>query len=96
MRGVATSRTHTIGELTRLLEIPRSGIAKAVFVVATMGEEERSVFAVVRGDMELNETKLANAVWGRAAAGAEGRDPGRWRRARVRLPGRPAGRARGC
>jgi prolyl-tRNA synthetase len=60
--GVATPRTHTIGELTRLLGIPRSGIAKAVFVVATMSEEEGFVFAVVRGDMELNETKLANAV----------------------------------
>jgi prolyl-tRNA synthetase len=31
-------------------------------VVATVGEEERFVFALVRGDMELNETKLANAV----------------------------------
>ena len=31
-------------------------------MVATVGEEERFVFAVVRGDMELNETKLANAV----------------------------------
>ena len=59
---VATPRTNTIESLTRLLGVPKSRTAKAVFMVATVGEEERFVFAVVRGDMELNETKLANAV----------------------------------
>jgi hypothetical protein len=38
-----------------------------------MGEEEGFVFAMVWGDMELNETKLANAVWGRARCGRRGR-----------------------
>jgi prolyl-tRNA synthetase len=33
-----------------------------VFMVATVDGSERFVFAVVRGDMEANETKLANAV----------------------------------
>jgi prolyl-tRNA synthetase len=59
---VATPRTDTIEALARLLGVPGSRTAKAVFMVATVGEEERFVFAVVRGDMELNETKLANAV----------------------------------
>ena len=59
---VATPRTDTIESLARLLGVPRSRTAKAVFMVATVGEEERFVFAVLRGDMELNETKLANAV----------------------------------
>ena len=59
---VATPGTDTIEDLTRLLRIPRSRTAKAVFLVATLGEEERFVFAVVRGDTDLNETKLANAV----------------------------------
>ena len=59
---VATPGTDTIEDLTRLLGIPRSRTAKAVFLVATLGEEERFVFAVVRGDTDLNETKLANAV----------------------------------
>ena len=59
---IATPQTGTIEGLTQLLGIPESRTAKAVFMVATVGEEERFVFAVVRGDMELNETKLANAV----------------------------------
>ena len=58
---VATPRTDTIEALARLLGVPESRTAKAVLMVATVGEE-RFVFAVVRGDMELNETKLANAV----------------------------------
>jgi prolyl-tRNA synthetase len=59
---VATPRAGTIEALSGLLGVPKARTAKAVFVVATVGEVERFVFAVVRGDMELNETKLANAV----------------------------------
>ena len=63
---VETPGTNTIESLANLLEVPKSRTAKAVFVVATQeagGEDvERFVFAVVRGDMDLNETKLANAV----------------------------------
>jgi prolyl-tRNA synthetase len=59
---VATPGANTIEALARALEIPASGTAKALFVVATIDGSERFVFAVVRGDMELNETKLANAV----------------------------------
>jgi prolyl-tRNA synthetase len=63
---VATPETTTIEALARLLEVPKSKTAKAVFVMATIAEGteevEQFVFAIVRGDMELNETKLANAV----------------------------------
>jgi prolyl-tRNA synthetase len=59
---IATPGANTIEALARVLEIPASGTAKALFVVATVDGFERFVFAVVRGDMELNETKLANAV----------------------------------
>jgi prolyl-tRNA synthetase len=48
------------------LNIPRSKTAKAVFLVATIPQggrdAERFIFVVVRGDMEVNETKLANAL----------------------------------
>ncbi len=56
---VATPDTPTIDALAKLLDIPRTRTAKAVFMVT---DDDRFVFAVVRGDMDLNETKLANAV----------------------------------
>src|ERR671911_946660 len=59
---VATPGAGTIEMLAHYLEIPKSRTAKAVFLVATVEGSERFVLAVVRGDMELNETKLANAV----------------------------------
>ncbi|MEW5871932.1 MAG: proline--tRNA ligase [Chloroflexota bacterium] len=67
---VATPDCKTIEELANFLGVPRSKTAKAVFLMATIpdGEasQERFVFAVVRGDMEVNETKLANAVHARS------------------------------
>lgn len=63
---VATPDTKTIEALADFLDVPKSKTAKAVFLVASIpqGNEtvERFVFAVVRGDMEVNETKLANAL----------------------------------
>ena len=63
---VATPDTATIDDLAAFLNIPTEQTAKAVFLMATMVEEgrdsEKFVFAVVRGDMDLNETKLANAI----------------------------------
>jgi prolyl-tRNA synthetase len=63
---VATPGVTTIEDLAAFLRIPKSRTAKAVFMVATIGAQEASterfVFAVVRGDMAVNETKLANAV----------------------------------
>ena len=59
---VATPGADTIETLACSLEIPESRTAKAIFQVATVEGSERFVLAVVRGDMELDETKLANAV----------------------------------
>jgi prolyl-tRNA synthetase len=63
---IETPNTTTIESLARYLDIPVARTAKAVFKVATIVEDqqdiERFIFAVVRGDMELNEVKLANAV----------------------------------
>lgn len=63
---VATPNATTIEALANFLGVPKSKTAKAVFMIATIpqGKEmtERFVFAVVRGDMEVNETKLANAI----------------------------------
>ncbi len=63
---VATPDTKTIDDLAALLKVPKARTAKAVFMVASVGEGDnevnRFVFAVVRGDMEVNETKLANVV----------------------------------
>lgn len=55
---VATPETATIAALAGLLAVPASRTAKATFFMAG----DRLIFAVVRGDMEVNETKLANAV----------------------------------
>ncbi len=55
MEMVATPHTDTIASLAEFLDIPLSRTAKAVFF---MGESGRFVFAVVRGDLDVNETKL--------------------------------------
>jgi prolyl-tRNA synthetase len=63
---VATPGIASIEDLTAFLKIPAARTAKAVFFMAAFpGEKEtreRLVFAVIRGDLEVNETKLANAV----------------------------------
>jgi prolyl-tRNA synthetase len=61
---VETPGTTTIASLAAFLGITPAETAKAAFFVAGDG---RLVTAVVRGDREVNETKLANAV--RAAGG---------------------------
>jgi prolyl-tRNA synthetase len=63
---VATPNVGTIEALASFLGIPKSGTAKAVLYRATeqQGEGSYPVFAVVRGDMEVNEVKLMNALGG--------------------------------
>lgn len=56
---VHTPDATTIDALASFLGIPTSRTAKAVFMVAGDG---RFIVAIVRGDYELNETKLVNAV----------------------------------
>lgn len=63
---VATPLTKTIDDLARFLNISPARTAKAVFMSALVADgesvREQFVFALVRGDMDLNETKLANTV----------------------------------
>lgn len=63
---VATPHVATIEALAEFLGVPKAKTAKAVFMIATMremGQEtEKFVFAIVRGDMDVNETKLTNAL----------------------------------
>lgn len=65
---VATPDCPSIEALAHFLAIPKSKTAKAVFLMAEEHSEESStpieqfIFAVIRGDMEVNETKLAHAV----------------------------------
>ena len=59
---VATPNATTIEDVCKLLDAEPAQTAKAVFTIATIDDEDRFVFAVVRGDHELNETKLTNAV----------------------------------
>jgi len=65
---VATPGTATIADLAAFLEISPEQTAKAAFFVDGEG---RLVTAIVRGDMEVNETKLANVVGARALRPAQ-------------------------
>ena len=66
---VETPGVTTIEALTALLGITAARTAKAVFYVAREPGEERGgelVFVVIRGDLQVNEVKLSNALGGRA------------------------------
>jgi prolyl-tRNA synthetase len=56
---VSTPGTTTIATLAAFLGVPESRTAKAAFFVTGDG---RLVTAIVRGDHEVNETKLSNAA----------------------------------
>ncbi len=68
MERIATPETKTIEDLAQLLDIESRQTAKAVFFMGRYkdedgeGDEEKLIFAVVRGDLEVNETKVANAA----------------------------------
>ena len=65
---IATPDAPTIDALAKLLDIPTSRTAKALFVVGTFkdgdgGEDvDKLIIAVIRGDMDVSDTKLANAA----------------------------------
>jgi prolyl-tRNA synthetase len=74
---VLTPNCKSIEDLANFLGVPKSKTAKAVFFMATIpqdpkgperplgSDQEQFIFAVIRGDLDLNETKLANAVQAR-------------------------------
>ena len=55
---VHTPGVKTIDDLARFLDMPTNKTLKAVFYWA----DGEVVFATIRGDLEVNETKLANAL----------------------------------
>ena len=57
---VATPGASTIEQVARFLKIPKSHTLKAVFYIA----DGKLVFVVIRGDIEVNEVKLKNALAG--------------------------------
>ena len=65
---IATPHASTIEDLAKFLNMPTLRTAKAVFMIATMSDgveyRELFVFVVVRGDLEVNESKLANVLTG--------------------------------
>ncbi|MGL4651742.1 MAG: proline--tRNA ligase, partial [Caldilineaceae bacterium] len=68
---VHTPDTTTIASLAEFMGIEQAQTAKAVFFMAQIDQPDgaiadKFVFAVVRGDMELNETKLTNAIKARS------------------------------
>ncbi len=76
VKKVLTPKCKSIEDLANFLGIPKAKTAKAVFFIAILpertdglgakqGPEEQFIFAIIRGDMELNETKLANVTGAR-------------------------------
>ena len=59
MEEIETPGTTTIAELAAFLAIPPAATAKAAFFMAGDG---RLITAIVRGDRDVNETKLSNAA----------------------------------
>ncbi|PKO21313.1 MAG: proline--tRNA ligase [Chloroflexi bacterium HGW-Chloroflexi-1] len=71
MQDVETPHCKTIAELAHFLNVPASRTAKAVFMVAGFaGGEDRFVFAIVRGDTDLNEAKLRRVLQAEAVGPA--------------------------
>ncbi len=57
---VSTPGMATIEEVSSFLKVPQSRTLKAVFYVA----DGKLIFVVIRGDLEVNEVKLKNALGG--------------------------------
>ncbi len=55
---VSTPGMTTIEEVSKFLDVPRNRTLKAVFYIA----DGKLIFVVIRGDIEVNEVKLKNAL----------------------------------
>ena len=62
LQEVHTPGAKTIEELSVFLGVEKSRCAKAVFMYGPVGEEEKVVIAIVPGDLELSEVKLAKHI----------------------------------
>lgn len=68
-RRVETPHATTIDELAAMLDVPAARTAKIVFLAAEQQDQGgksvvRLIVAIVRGDTDLNEAKLANLLGG--------------------------------
>ena len=61
---VHTPGIKTIEELAEFLDVPVSKTVKAVFYAPESSTDGEIVFVSIRGDLEVNETKLRNAMGG--------------------------------
>jgi prolyl-tRNA synthetase len=59
---IDTPGMYTIAALAKHLGVPESKTCKAVFYSARLEDGMRPVFVAVRGDMDVNEAKLRNAL----------------------------------
>ena len=59
---VETPHCTTIESLAKFLQLPTNKTAKAVFYTARYPDRQELIFAVIRGDLEVNECKLARAA----------------------------------
>jgi prolyl-tRNA synthetase len=68
MAKIPTPDTRTIQDLAKRLDIETRQTAKAVFFMGRFKQaddeqsEEKLIFVVIRGDLDVNETKVANAT----------------------------------
>ena len=59
---VETPNTKTIKELSEFLNIPEEKTVKAVMLKEVLEDKVNYVLALIRGDLDVNEIKLKNAV----------------------------------
>ena len=59
---IPTPGVYTIQALADYLGVPQSKSCKAVFYTAAYPDHEEPVFVAIRGDMDVNETKLRRAL----------------------------------
>lgn len=69
LKKIKTPSCKTIEQLSKFLNVSKSKTAKAVLFIASIPEihelTDKFIFAIVRGDMELNQTKLKNIIQAR-------------------------------
>jgi len=68
MKEVGTPDTTTIQELSEFLDLPKAQLLKSVLYMA---DNETPVLAIVRGDQEVNDSKLRNAIGAEEVVPAE-------------------------
>ena len=93
MEKVATPDASTIEDLASLLKIEPRQTCKMVFMVGsfisdkTGEEEDKLVVAAIRGDLDVEESKLSNAIQCSSPRPSRG-NRGIWHGSRLRFPNR--------